>query len=467
MAQVSAPKCDICKKVIANVFCYECRHFLCQSCKSFHEKFPATKRHTVTDSSNVDRSILILATVCEDHKLEFVYYCQDCECLICVQCVTSGHQHHSFTGITEVAAVARGDVMNRLVKIKDSVETVSNLIKAFKRMKKYKLEAGTEKFTREVHEVSQDLVKIIEKVTDINLSYATDFLDLEKQKGVIQFDATRKCIQQAADPYQFSEKIIKDKIVAVAIHIGTNETGFAYKFNNEFGNDPSDISSLDIGSRNSMTTKVPNSILLDPAKRFVAFGKDAEDQFFDLVREASHHDWYFFDQFTKNIPVLIYLVLNFLDKNFLIFPKKWEFEYVTSSPHNPTSNGLAEKTVKIVKTFVLKCKKEFSDPNLALLDYRTCPLSLGFSPYQLLMSRKLRSILPGTFGQFLLQSPNYNVVQDELFTKQACLKKYYDVGFEPLKPIETGDPVCFTCRHCDGLWKPAFVSSKYPEKDLM
>ncbi|CAC5359624.1 unnamed protein product [Mytilus coruscus] len=264
--------------------------------------------------------------------------------------------------------------MNRLVKIKDSIETVSNLIKAYKRMKKYKLEAGTEKCTREVHEVSQDLVKIIEKVTDINLSYASDFLDLEKQKvlynltqlenvysrynsihkrheqilnekhdvtfflrqislaeefdllehisspdepkeierfqrdgfvcSIIELIERKYSLRQAADLYQFSEKIIKDKIVAVAIQIGRDESGFAYKFNNEFGNDPSDISSLDIESRNSMTTKIPNSILLDSAKRFVAFGKDAEDQYFDLVREEKHHDWYFFDQFTKNIPVL-------------------------------------------------------------------------------------------------------------------------------------------------------------------
>ena len=78
------------------------------------------------------------------------------------------------------------------------------------------------------------------------------------------------------------------------------------------------------------------------------------------------------------------------------------------------------------------------------------------------MSRKLRSILPGTVEQFLSQSPNYNVVQDKLLTKQVYQKKYYDVGSKPLKPLETGDPV--RIRQGDGLWKPAIVSSKYPTK---
>lgn len=211
MAQVSAPKCDICKKVIANVFCYECRHFLCQSCKSFHEKFPSTKRHTVTDSSKVDRSILILRTVCEDHELEFVYYCQDCDCLICVQCVTSVHHHHSFTGITEVAAIARVDVTNRLVKIKDSIETVSNLIKDFKRKKRHKLQAGTEKFKRSVHEVSQDLVEIMEKVTDMNLSYASDFLELENQKVLYSLTQLENLHSKYNSVLKRHEQILNEK----------------------------------------------------------------------------------------------------------------------------------------------------------------------------------------------------------------------------------------------------------------
>ena len=149
-------------------------------------------------------------------------------------------------------------------------------------------------------------------------------------------------------------------------------------------------------------------------------------------------------------------------QEFTDFSKKWDFKHITSSPHYPKSNGLAEKTVQIVKRIKKKCKVDSSDPNLALLEYHTTPLNSGFSPSQLLMSRKLRSILPSTVEEFLPRSPNYDVVQDKLCTKQVYQKKYYDVGSKSLKLLETGDSV--RIRQGDGLWKPAVVSSKYPAK---
>lgn len=40
-----------------------------------------------------------------------------------------------------------------------------------------------------------------------------------------------------------------------------------------------------------------------------------------------------------------------------------------------------------------KSKADGKDINLGLLEYRTTPLNIGYSPAQLLMSLKLRSIL--------------------------------------------------------------------------
>lgn len=148
MAQKSATKCDICKEDIGEVFCYECRNFLCKSYNSWFEKFPATKLHTVTDAYSVDRSTLMLKLVCADHNIQFAYYCRGCECLICTQCVTSVHKGHSITDIVEVAAEARGIIKKRLSKIEDNI--LADLIEAFKTTKQRKIQIGTENFTKEV-----------------------------------------------------------------------------------------------------------------------------------------------------------------------------------------------------------------------------------------------------------------------------------------------------------------------------
>lgn len=211
MAQAAVPKCDICEEDISKVFCYECNHFICQSCNSLHGKFPATKRHTVTDSQCVDRSTLMLTLVCEDHKLEFAHYCRDCKCLICTPCVTSVHKGHSFTDIAEVAETSRGDVKNRLEEINNNIKTLSGSIEAFKTTKQTKLQTGTENFTKEVTKVSQDLVRIIETVTETHLTNASNFLVHEKKQLLCNLSKLEKSHGEYYSIHEKFEQILGQK----------------------------------------------------------------------------------------------------------------------------------------------------------------------------------------------------------------------------------------------------------------
>ena len=82
---------------------------------------------------------------------------------------------------------------------------------------------------------------------------------------------------------------------------------------------------------------------------------------------------------------------------FAQFANTWGFVHSTSSSRYPQSNGLAEKPVQTAKRSVMKATASGRDPYIALLEYRTTPISdCGKSPAQLLMSRRLRSILPST-----------------------------------------------------------------------
>ena len=77
----------------------------------------------------------------------------------------------------------------------------------------------------------------------------------------------------------------------------------------------------------------------------------------------------------------------------------WEygFSHATSSPLYLQGNGEAERAVTTVKELLRK----HGDPYLALLAYRAIPLQCGYSPSELLMSRKLRTTLP-TIRQCLI-----------------------------------------------------------------
>ena len=83
----------------------------------------------------------------------------------------------------------------------------------------------------------------------------------------------------------------------------------------------------------------------------------------------------------------------FSSHEFTEFARSYQFAHTTSSPHFPSSNGQAERTVQTVKHLI----KNADDPFTALLSYRGTPLPwCGRSPAELLMGRKLRSSLPQT-----------------------------------------------------------------------
>ena len=81
--------------------------------------------------------------------------------------------------------------------------------------------------------------------------------------------------------------------------------------------------------------------------------------------------------------------------NFHIF-KQNEVKHVTAAPYHPASNGLAERAVKTFRTGMRKMTEGSLKQKLArfLFSYRTTPQSTtGVSPAELLMNKKLRSVL--------------------------------------------------------------------------
>ena len=56
------------------------------------------------------------------------------------------------------------------------------------------------------------------------------------------------------------------------------------------------------------------------------------------------------------------------------FSKDSGFIHVTTSPYHSQSNGLAEKSVQIVKHLLNKARKDSTDPYLRLLECRKTPI---------------------------------------------------------------------------------------------
>ncbi|KAL5488977.1 hypothetical protein EMCRGX_G018012 [Ephydatia muelleri] len=138
----------------------------------------------------------------------------------------------------------------------------------------------------------------------------------------------------------------------------------------------------------------------------------------------------------------------FSSHSFLKFSQEYEFDHITSSPLFPQSNGAAERAVKTIKTMW----KKTSDPCLALLSYRATPLQNGYSPAELLMSRKLRTMVPIIEQERVPKVPEQAVVKE----MESQVKGLQKINFDhrhravELPELNPGDKVWITDRKIEG-----------------
>ena len=133
----------------------------------------------------------------------------------------------------------------------------------------------------------------------------------------------------------------------------------------------------------------------------------------------------------------------FTSDEFSKFAKEWHSNHGTSSPNHQSSNGLSEIYVKHAKRILRKAKDANCDPYLPLLEYRNTPLPCGYSPAQLLMGRRLRSVLPSTNQQLTPAQVNIEKVRENMLALQEKCKFYYDQKAKPLPLIKPGENVMF------------------------
>ena len=100
--------CDGCKESDAVACCCDYRgFFLCTSCLKAHKNVPTTKNHTLMTLKDllVPKSSVTSAKnspLCQKHPEELLkLYCQDCEVLVCRDCVLVTHRTHNYSFVDD------------------------------------------------------------------------------------------------------------------------------------------------------------------------------------------------------------------------------------------------------------------------------------------------------------------------------------------------------------------------------
>lgn len=90
---------------------------------------------------------------------------------------------------------------------------------------------------------------------------------------------------------------------------------------------------------------------------------------------------------------------------FRAFVQGWHIVHDPSSPLYPRSNGQVERTIQTVKSKLTKSLSDGKDLAVVLLNYRCSPSIGSVSPAELLMGRKLRTLIPALPQSFEPMSP--------------------------------------------------------------
>ncbi|XP_050399876.1 tripartite motif-containing protein 45-like [Patella vulgata] len=98
------PQCDVCTNNLSMFNCKDCEQYLCDSCKTTHDKLKVCKDHVVVRTGDVQHSQVSRdKDFCSNHEVkEARCYCEDCRVAICSDCTLFSHKDHNFLDLQDV-----------------------------------------------------------------------------------------------------------------------------------------------------------------------------------------------------------------------------------------------------------------------------------------------------------------------------------------------------------------------------
>ena len=173
--------CEMCSRAKAEAFCRQCTEFICNDCVKLHgvlKMFVGHKMVTLQELKEGGAKAIPLKeaqpSVCKDHEEQLKIYCFDCSCLICRDCVISGHAGHKFDFVKKSASQYKKTLkegLATLTKIEANISAASREVEKVERevSEQHKAVAGKiEQSFKQLHEILRKREKqLLERVSEL------------------------------------------------------------------------------------------------------------------------------------------------------------------------------------------------------------------------------------------------------------------------------------------------------------
>lgn len=122
--QPKVVKCGLCASITRAVkYCYTCDQPLCQQCCDSHRRMKTFADHTVTSPGLAVTKKKPITYSCPKHPNEVLkIYCQQCEEVICADCVVQSHQQHRLLNAKDAAQDIKSKLTERVATVKTKLD---------------------------------------------------------------------------------------------------------------------------------------------------------------------------------------------------------------------------------------------------------------------------------------------------------------------------------------------------------
>ena len=187
-------KCDSCIGGDAIAICYECgRFFLCANCFRVHKQLPSTKNHSMLSlnqfmQSNVPVLAANKSLLCQRHPEELLkLYCEDCETLVCRDCVLVKHKTHDSNFIDDIIEKEKEHLQDvTLVELEEILSSTKEAMTGVEEMQAKVLSQNDDHVT-ELDETFQEITDMLNTrkrtfLTEVRQVTEDDLCPLQKQQ---------------------------------------------------------------------------------------------------------------------------------------------------------------------------------------------------------------------------------------------------------------------------------------------
>ncbi|CAC5392647.1 unnamed protein product [Mytilus coruscus] len=153
MAQAAFKSCEICDGGLAHHYCQQCDQLFCENCKTSHLRTKISKNHTFSIGRDSHQEEKLF---CAEHEEPFIFYCVDCDTVVCKLCAVKTHNRHYMSEINESVLKLK----EQLTKYAES--KVKGLRKDIEM-----LDQKTMEYQSEVRSVIQSIIEDSERMKDL------------------------------------------------------------------------------------------------------------------------------------------------------------------------------------------------------------------------------------------------------------------------------------------------------------